>query len=317
MKIGLLVDSTCDLPRNYFDSGDVALMPISMQVGGQVLEDQRDETETLAFHRKMAEVRDENFADSMPYTAEAIEKLFLDRLVLEYDHVFCLTVTASRSQIYDNAMKASFGIVSKYREIRRTAGLSARFTLAVINSRNLFTGTAVLATEIVRMIREGKPPSEIDHRVREFVPHTYAYMVPPDLFHIYKRASRRGDKSLNWAGYTLGSVFDVKPILCGHMDHTGPVAKMRHFDPAVETMFANVTRAVKAGLMVPQVCIGFGGDPANVAHLPGYARLKDACDAREVALIVAPMSMAGGVHTGPGCVSVAFVSDKHQFEERI
>ena len=317
MRIGLVVDSTCDLPKRFFEEDGIKLMPISLKIGEETFEDVRDEARTIAFHQQSIDQKSESFSDSTPYSAEQIERLFLEKLVLEYDHVFCLTVTQSRSYIYENAMKASFGIVAKYRPIRKEAGLPSRFTLAVINSRNIFTGQAVLAAELISMIKSGATPSAIDQRIRDLVPHTYCYMVPPDLYHLYKRASKRGDKSINWAGYTLGSMLDIKPILRGHMDQTGPVAKMRHFDPAVETMFANVTRAIEAGLLAPHICIGYGGDPKAVTHMPGFDRLKKAAEAAGVAVHLAPQSISGGVHTGPGCVTVAFVSDKHQFEERI
>jgi DegV family protein with EDD domain len=317
MRIGLLVDSTCDLPRAYMEREGIELMPITLRLGDRLLEDRRDERQTIAFHANNADQKSESFAESIPYSSEQIESLFLDKLVHAYDHVFCLTVTQSRSRIYENAMNASFGIVSKYRQTRRDAGRDGRFALAVINSRNIFTGPAVLATEVVRMIRSEAMPSAIDARIRELVPHTYCYMVPPDLFHIYKRASKRGDKSINWAGFMLGSMLDIKPILRGHMDETGPVAKLRRFDAAVETMFANATRAVEAGLLAPTVCIGYGGDPEAVKPMPGFARLAAAAKKAGVAIHLAPMSISGGVHTGPGCVTVAFVSDRHKFEEKV
>jgi hypothetical protein len=115
----------------------------------------------------------------------------------------------------------------------------------------------------------------------------------------------------------LGSMLDIKPILLGHMDETGPVAKMRHFDAAVETMLANATRAVQDGLLAPAICIGYGGDPAEVREMPGFPRLNVAADKAGVAVHIAPMSITGGVHAGPGCLTVAFVSDKHTFEEKV
>lgn len=317
MRIGLLVDSTCDLPRAFFERGEVELLPISLRVGNDIVVDRRDEAETVAFHRAAADRRADADVESMPFSAEAIASLFLERLVLEYDHVFLLTLTASRSQIHDHALEAGTVIAARQREVRTAAGLTPRFTLSVQSSRTLFTGTAVLAAELRRLIDAGCLPSEIEQRLLAHVPHTYTYLVPSDLHHVYRRASRRGDRSLGWAGYTLGSILDVKPILRGHMDQTGPVAKLRHFEPAVETLFANVRRAVRAGLRVPLVCVGYGGDPAEVEGLPGFAALRRTCEDRDVTLHVAPMSMAGAVHTGPGCVSAAFVSDQHRFEERV
>lgn len=317
MRIGLVVDSSCDLPHSFFEDDGIELMPTTLRIGDRTFEDRRNRNQTLEFHSAQMEQKTDFQVESTPYSSEQIENLFLDKLVRKYDHVFCLTVTRSRSDIYENAMKASIGILGKYKKVRQDAGIDNHFSLAVINSGNIFTGTAVLAAEVIRMIKAGAAPSAIDSRIRELVPHTYCYMVPPDLSHIYKRASRRGDKSIGWAGFMLGSMLDIKPILLGHMDETGPVAKLRHFDVAVETMFANVTRAVWAGLPAPAICVGYGGDPSTVQKMPGFARLRAEAEASGVAIHVAPMSMTGCVHTGPGCVTVAFISDKHTFEEKV
>ncbi len=317
MKIGLVVDSSCDLPRSFFEEDGIELMPTTLKIGDQTFEDHRNERQTIAFHSQQMDQNTDLLAESFPFSSEQIEKLFLEKLVRQYDHVFCLTVTRSRSDIYENAMKASFGILGKYKQVRRDAGVDGHFALAVINSGNIFTGSAVLAAEVIRMIKAGASPSVIDSRIHAMVPHTYCYMVPPDLVHIYKRASKRGDKSINWASFMLGSMLDIKPILLGHMDETGPVAKMRRFDAAVETMLANATRAVEAGLLAPGICIGYGGDPLVVKDMPGFPRLKAAADKAGVAIHIAPMSITAGAFTGPGCVTVAFISDKHTFEEKV
>jgi fatty acid-binding protein DegV len=286
LKIGLIVDSSCDLPRSSFEDDGIELMPTTLWIGDQTFEDIRNERQTIAFHTANMNNKSEVAVESIPFSCEQIEKLFLEKLVRRYDHVFCLTVTRSRSDIYENAMKASRGILDKYKQVRRDAGVGRYFRLAVINSGNIFTGTAVLAAEIIRMIKAGASPSLIDTRIHR-------------------------------ANFMLGSMLDIKPILCGHKDKTGPVARMWRFGAAVETMFANATRSVEAGLLAPGICIGYGGDPAVVQDMPGFPRLKAAAANAGVAVHLAPMSITAGAFTGPGCVTVAFISDKHTFEKKV
>jgi hypothetical protein len=38
--------------------------------------------------------------------------------VIDYDYVFCMTITRTRSPIYDNALQASYAILNEYREPR-------------------------------------------------------------------------------------------------------------------------------------------------------------------------------------------------------
>ena len=42
-------------------------------------------------------------AETTPFSVNQIRDLFLQRLVIDYDHVFCLTISKLRSQIFDNA----------------------------------------------------------------------------------------------------------------------------------------------------------------------------------------------------------------------
>lgn len=320
MKIGVVVDSSSDLPSSYFRNGDVELMPTVITLGDQSFDDMRDERQTIQFHEDaLTRMRQKSDIDASthPYTSEKIEALFLEKLVCQYDHVFCIMASHARSDIYDHAFKASRGILTKYKEVRRKAGLDSHFSLAVVNSENVFGGTALVAAETVRMIKTGASPSEINRRIQEVVPHTYCYLVPPHLDHIYKRASQRGDRSITWLGFKLGSMLDIKPIMVARKDETKGIAKIRGYEPAVEIMFANATRAVEEGLMSPEIIVAYGGDPAGLPKLPGYSRFKEAAGKAGYKLNITPMSISGSVLAGPGCAEVAFISDKHVFEERV
>jgi len=309
VRIGVVVDSCCDLPKSFIDEHGVVVMPITLRIGSELVEDRRDPDETHAFYAAHLDRKSEDFAESIPYSVGQIESLFLERLVLDFDYVFCLTITSERSPIYDHAMQASRTILTKYKQIRRNAGVPERFGLAVLSSRNVFTGQAVLAAEAIRLIREGGSPSEIGTRLRALVERTHTYMVPADLFHIYKRASKKGEKSIGWGSYTLGSVLDVKPILHCHQDVTAPVDKVRGFESGVERLFTRAAERVRNGLDAPYVCISYGGSLDDVAKMPGYFTLDQAARMRDVDILVSPMSKTAAVNVGPGAVSLAFAAN--------
>ena len=42
MRIGIVVDSTCDLPGAYIQNNNVVLLPITVRIGEAVLADHRD-----------------------------------------------------------------------------------------------------------------------------------------------------------------------------------------------------------------------------------------------------------------------------------
>lgn len=311
MRIGVVVDSACDLPRDFLDANGVLVMPISLRIGDLLIEDRRDPAETQAFYARHLDRKGEDFAESIPYSVEQIEQLFLEKLVLDYDYVFCLTITGTRSPIFAHAQAASQSILGKYKAIRRKAGLSERFGLAVLSTRNLFTGQAIPVAEAVRLIRLGGSPSEIGVRLCDLIDNTHTYLVPADLFHIYKRASKKGDTSINWGSYTLGSWLDVKPILHCHCDVTSTLAKVRGFQAGVEQIFATAIRRIQDGIDAPSICISYGGEPDEVRQWPAYARLAAQAEAHAVQILISPMSKTAAVNVGPGALSLAFAASGH------
>ncbi len=308
MRIGIVVDSACDLPQDFLRENGVIVMPITLRIGKHLVEDRRDPRETQVFYARHLDRKSEDFAESIPYSPEQIEALFLERLVLDFDYVFCLTITGTRSPIFDHAMLAARAILGKYKDVRRQAGLSERFGLAVQSTRNLFTGQAVPVAEAVRLIRLGGTPSEIGARLSQIIENTHTYLVPADLFHIYKRASKKGDTSIGWGSYTLGSWLDVKPVLYCNRDTTSTVDKVRGFEVGVEKLFDMAIRSIEAGLDAPQICLSYGGEPKAVTSLSGYQRLRRVADGHGVSLLIAPMSKTAAVNVGPGALSLAFAA---------
>ncbi len=274
MRIGIVVDSACDLPREFLDQHGVVVMPITLRIGDALIEDRRHPEETQAFYARHLDRKSEDFAESIPYSVSQIERLFLERLVLDYDYVFCLTITSGRSAIYDHAMQASRAILTKYKAIRREAGVPERFGLAVLSSRNMFTGQAVQAAEAIRLIRQGGTPSEIGARLTQSDRRRRTPTWCRPTFSISTSGLRKkGDKSMGWGSYTLGSMLDVKPILHCHQDVTTPVDKVRGFRPVSKNCSTRRPSASATGWTRLCICISYGGPLANAAATAGLCRL--------------------------------------------
>ncbi|KLA93581.1 hypothetical protein SM17710_21225 [Xanthomonas hortorum pv. gardneri] len=211
MRIGIVVDSACDLPQDFIQRNNVIVLPISVRIGEAVLADHRDEEATLSFlHAHVAERGHE--AETTPFSVNQIRDLFLQRLVIDYDHVFCLTISKLRSQIFDNAMQASFAILNDYKPIRQAAGHTSPFALRVIDTLNLFAGQGITAVEAVRLREQGQGVAAIRARLEQLSEHTYGYMIPRDLYYLRARARTKGDRSVGLisrvgqcAGYQAGA----------------------------------------------------------------------------------------------------------------
>ena len=150
MRIGIVVDSACDLPPAWLEAHDVKLLPVTVRIGDTRFVDLRDERATLDFVDAHVAERGHT-AETAAYPSDRIKALFLDELVIEYDYVFCLTVTRHRSQIHDNATHASFAILNEYKPIRAAAGHATPFALRIVDSQQVFAGQGILPVEAVRL----------------------------------------------------------------------------------------------------------------------------------------------------------------------
>jgi DegV family protein with EDD domain len=314
MRIGIVVDSACDLPFDYLQQHNITILPITVRIGDAVLADQRNEEATLEFLKAhVAEHGHE--AETMPFTVQQIQDLFLKRLVIDYDYVFCMTIARTRSPIYDNATQASFAILNDYKPVRTQAGISTPFALRVIDTQSLFSGQAITAVEAVRMRDAGEAPPKIRARLEQIAQNTRAYMVPRDLYYIRARARKKGDRSVSLLSAALGSALDIKPVLHAHRGETAPVAKIKGFDPAVEKLFKFTARRVRNGqLLSPTVALCYGGELDEMRALPGYGELVESCRAHQVELFETVMSLTGMVNVGKGALAIGFASEAGGFE---
>src|SRR3546814_19092493 len=124
MRIGVVVDSACDLPMDYIEKHRIQILPITIHLDGQDLFDQRDEQTTLHFYREhLAPTRD---AGSSPFSVAPIRAVFLSQQLITSDCVFCLTIAPSRPPIHATAPQPPFALLNGYTPTRGTAARHTR-----------------------------------------------------------------------------------------------------------------------------------------------------------------------------------------------
>lgn len=309
MRIGIVTDSSCDLPRSFLDQHRIVIMPIAIQGPGGEFIDRRDPAATLAFYQEIDQSGDADFT-SRPFSPDEIRELFLGRLVLEFDYVFCITTMKSRSLIFENATHASLRILNDYRPIRETAGVKAPFSLRVFDSNQLFTGQGLIVSEVARMATADSSSLDIIRQIERLTLHTQAFLVPSSLAQLRKQARKRGDKSVGFMAYALGSALDIKPIIRAFRGDTHPVGKVRGFEAGCDRLFAAAILQMREGrLLADTVCVSYGGDPAVAERMPGYQALLAEAAQHGVTVHLSEMGTAAGVNIGIGGLSVAFASE--------
>ena len=314
MRVGIAIDVSTDVSHEFVVQNRIHVLPSTLHMGGHSMVYDRDPARGLAFYRELA-TRPDVAAETTPFSVKEIEDLFLRQLVLEYDYVFLITLMSSRSLTFDNAHKASFTILQSYDAVRNAQRVPGPFALRVMDSQSFFTGPGVLAWEAVRMVKAGRTPVEIRTQLDSLIPHSYAYLVPDDLYYVHERAKRRGDSSVGLYAYVIGKSLDLKPIIKANRSETGTVARARHHARAVEKLFQHAARQIRRGLLVPMIGISYGGDPSHIAAMPGYAQFAETARVHGIEIMRSMMAPAAAVNVGGGALTLAYCApDAAEFE---
>ena len=319
MRIGIVVDSTCDLPEAYYHEHNIRILPISIRLGDELLVDKRGSADTARFYRDQLDAKGRD-AESIPFSVDQIRSVFLEELVLDYDLVFCITVSGKRSQIFDNATQASFSILKEYQKVRADAGVPGPFSMRVIDSKTLFSGTAVLVCEAVELIRSGANRNAIRLNMDQMIPHICGYMVPEDLGYVRDRGFKKGERkrlsdSMRGLALTVGSALSMHPVIRIHGGEENPATVNRSYEKSVRRLFEHVAGRIRGGHLISRhVCLSYAGDMERVPAMPGYGDLKAAADDKGIKLLVSTMSPTGAINVGAGCLFVAYASENDQFD---
>lgn len=114
MRVGLIIDSACDLPYGFIRDNGLFILPVTARIDNQTFVDDHDPVKTEAFYQSGLLDRGHE-ADTEAFNVEQIYTLFMKDIVTQYDVAICETVTRSRSQIYENAAAAMQRVMADYR----------------------------------------------------------------------------------------------------------------------------------------------------------------------------------------------------------
>lgn len=131
MRIGIVVDSACDLPAEFIHRHGIEILAQHVRIGDAVHRDHHDDEVHRKYLLTPALARERSIETLAP-TVEQVRRLLLERWVVHYDHVFCLTTSSRRSPLHRNVVQAGFAILNDYHAVRQAAGHASPFALRVI-----------------------------------------------------------------------------------------------------------------------------------------------------------------------------------------
>lgn len=304
-RIGVVVDSACDLPAEYLSRKNIEVLPINLHLGEEHLLDVRDPDTTIDFYERYAAKREH--AHTAPPSTEQMVEWLIESAASQFDRLLIITVSSTRSKVFEHVTEAQLPLLNAMLQKRRLEQVGGSFFLHVHDSKTLFTGQAVLVHEMVRLLHdEDLGFDELCSRADELSDCIHAYLIPHDLYYVRERARQKGENSVSWLGYQAGTLLDIKPIIRMHQGNTGTITTARGFDGAVEKLLEITVAAIERGLKTNTVVMSYAGDPRVIGDNQLIREFRNYATNKGVEVLESVMSTTAGVNVGPGAISLAY-----------
>jgi len=310
-ETAILADAACDMPRAMMDALGVRTIPFRIRAGDRFVVDTRDEEALPDLYQQYLVGKQDHYAESIPLVERELEDHLLKHVVAGCDRAILLTIASTRSKFYANATGAVVGTVARSFKLRKDAGRSGLFDLTVIDTGAIGPGQALIVREAARMLADGAGAAAVSHAVENRLRDAaHMFLIPNELLYMYTRAKQKGENSITWSRYMLGSAFNIRPVIHMHQGETEAIAKARGREDGIRRLLAHAETCVRTGrLLTPAVSAAYAGDPAEVRGWPAWRSLAAAAKRGGVELMLAPMSLTVALNVGAGAFGLSYLSE--------
>ena len=271
-RVAIVTDSTADLPTDLAATRSISVVPLTLHLEGQTLLDGVDIT-PAEFYRRLptATVHPTTSQPSPGRFAETYTRLFAN-----HDEVVSIHISEKLSGTYASA--------------RQAADMTDHKRVRVIDSHVVSMSLGLVTLAASALAAQGMDGASIQSRIEAMRDSVETYFSVATLEFL-----RRGGR-IGRAGAFMGSVLQVKPVLCIRDGQVTPLERVRTFERALNRI-VELTRAVDRG---DGVCIIVGHADAEA----DAERVARELDAIAESLLIQPLGPVVGTHAGPGVVGV-------------
>ena len=271
-RVAIVTDSTADLPLELSRARGITVVPLTLMLDGESLLDGVDITPQQFYRRLVG-------AKTHPTTSQPSPGRFAkayESLLANHDAVVSIHISEKLSGTYASAVQA--------------AQMIDPARVHVLDSQVVSMSLGLLTLAASQMAERGESAHAIVDAVTAIRSHVQTYFSVATL-EFLRRGGRIGNASA-----LLGSVLQVKPVLCIRDGVVTPLERVRTFDRALDRVAA-LTREIDRGQGVC-VIVGHAGAEGDAE------RLSRTLEPVAETLMVQPLGPVVGAHAGPGVVGV-------------
>jgi DegV family protein with EDD domain len=271
-KVAIVTDSTADLPPQLVKARAITVVPLTLHFEGRSLLDGVD-IRPSEFYRKLPNVT------THPTTSQPSPGRFAEtytELLADHAEIVSIHISEKLSGTYASALQG--------------AEMTDAARVRVIDSQLVSMSLGLLTLAAAELAAQGSDAESIVQRISAMREHVQTYFSVATLEFL-----RRGGR-IGRAGALLGSVLQVKPVLCIRDGLVTPLERVRTFDRALNRI-VELTREVDRG---HGLCVIVGHADAEADAERVARELKPVAET----LLIQPLGPVVGAHAGPGVVGV-------------
>ncbi len=273
--IGILTDSSCNLPKEIIEELGIEIIPLYVHIGTETYEEFDITTTELC--RKMRE-------GILPQTSQPPPGKFEEafrKMAQKYDSIIAILITSKHSGTYNSALIAKEAL--------------PELDIEVVDSLSVATGTGFLAEAAARAAKEGKTKEEILNLIYQLREKINLVATVATLKYLHASGRVGAVKTL------MASLLDVKPILSMKEGEVVVIGQTRTRSRSLEQIVSHVVKAAER----------LGRVDLAVLHADCHEEalaLKEHLERRVQPnrIFVGEITSVIAVHGGPGLIGVVY-----------
>ncbi|GEO59566.1 DegV family protein [Companilactobacillus bobalius] len=278
-KIAVLVDSCCDLPKEYRDKNGVYELPMQIAYHDKTYLDRVDISAEEVYEHLPVEIP----KTSLP-SGESIEKTLNEIAEDGYTHIISISVSS--------------GLSGTFNFLKVFLDDDDRFTTKYFDTKQVAIASGLIAIGAKDLIDAGKGFDEVASQVATMIKHAVVYFCIPTL--TYLRAGGR----ISAAASVVGGMLKLAPIITCKEDGSYTIAAKARGMKKGQKMMLDFAQKFIGEDKNYLIGIGQGADEAGGKNMLDLLHDNGIKGQQEFTEQVGP---ALGVHTGPGLIGVAVV----------
>lgn len=282
MSVKILADSACDLPLDIFDSLNIDLLPLVVQIDDQQFYD----LETI----QPKELYDQMRNGMAPKTAQVPPAIFEEAFMKSAEkNETCIYIsfTSELSGTYQTSTLVRDVVLEKF----------PNFDLTIIDSKAASLGYGLIVKKAAEMAKEGKTKDEILSVIDFYCQHMEHLFTVDSLEYLY-----RGGRVSKTSAF-VGGLLNIKPILNIENGKLVPLEKIKGRKKVLKRL-VEIMKERGDRVKDQLVAISHSDDLETAEMIRDF--IKEECGVEE--FFINNIGCVIGAHVGPGTIAIFFLN---------